>query len=144
LRAFLGEIQDFVGQQAGRPGLATEVAALGEAASAIQRAVGALLELFVGGQLDQVTMVANAFLEMMAEVTLAHLLLEAAVAAEARSRPEQGERRQEDLDFYRGKIMAAKYFVNYVLPGVHLKLGTILAGDRSALDIPDRGFSTAH
>jgi alkylation response protein AidB-like acyl-CoA dehydrogenase len=140
LRAFLREIQDFVGQQAGRPGLVAEVAALGEAASAIQRAVGALLEFFVGGKLDQVTMIANAFLEMMAEVTLAHLLLEAAVAAEAPGRPQS----QEDLDFYRGKVMAAKYFVNYVLPGVHMKLGTILGGDRSALDIPDQGFSTAH
>jgi alkylation response protein AidB-like acyl-CoA dehydrogenase len=144
LRAFVGEIESFVRTHADRPGLASEVAALGEAAAAVQRAVGRLLELFMAGKLDQVTMVANAFLEMMAEVTLTHLLLGAAVRAEGLLRRcEEDEQSQADVDFYRGKVMAAKYFVNYVLPGVHAKLATVLGDDRSALDIPDRGFSTA-
>jgi hypothetical protein len=33
--------------------------------------------------------------------------------------------------------------VNFVLPTVHAKVGSIVSGDRSALDIPDGGFSTA-
>jgi hypothetical protein len=33
--------------------------------------------------------------------------------------------------------------VNFVLPGVQAKAVAIAAADRSALDVPDRGFSTA-
>lgn len=39
--------------------------------------------------------------------------------------------------------MAAKYFANFVLPGVHAKLRAIQSADRSVLDVPDGGFSTA-
>jgi alkylation response protein AidB-like acyl-CoA dehydrogenase len=140
--AFLGEITGFVETHTAQPGLSAEVRALGEAATALQRAAGALLELFMGGKLDQVTLVANAFLEMLAEVAVGHLLLEAAVVAEARLSEEDDEQSEAESDFYRGKVMAAKYFVNFVLPGVHAKLGAIIAGDRSALDIPDGGFAT--
>jgi hypothetical protein len=51
---------------------------------------------------------------------------------------------QEDYDFYSGKVMAAKHFVSYVLPGVHAKIGAMIAGDRSALDMSDGAFSTAY
>jgi hypothetical protein len=118
------------------------VRALGEAAGAVQRAAGALLEFFMGGKLDQVTLVASAFLEMMAEVAVAHCLLDAAVVAAARQRDADDEH-GEEADFYRGKVLAAKHFVNYVLPGVGTKLGAILGGDRSALDMPDGGFAPA-
>jgi len=40
--------------------------------------------------------------------------------------------------------MAAKYYVNYVLPGVHSKVGAIIGGDRSPLDVPDAGFPLAY
>ncbi len=143
LAAFLNEIGAFVAEHGARPGIGEEVKALGEAAAAFQRAAGALLEFFMGGKLDQVTMVANAFLEIMAEVTVAHLLLEAAVVAGAGHRGAEDEHGQEEFDFYRGKVMAAKYFVNYVLPGVHTKVRAIAGGDRSALDIPDGGFASA-
>jgi len=142
LAAFVGEIGGFVAEHGARPGIGEEVRALGEAATALQRAAAALLEFFMGGKVDQVTLVANAFLEIMAEVAVAHLLLEAAVVASAAHRGPDDEPGSDDLDFHRGKIMAAKYFANYVLPGVHMKLQTILGGDRSALDIPDAGFAS--
>jgi alkylation response protein AidB-like acyl-CoA dehydrogenase len=141
--AFLDEITGFVATHTAQPGLSAEIRALGEAAAGLQRAAGALLELFMGGKLDQVTLVANAFLEMMAEVAIGHLLLEAAVVAEGKLSEEDDEQNEEASDFYRGKVMAAKHFVNFVLPGVPAKLGAILAGDRSALDIPDGGFAKA-
>ena len=97
----------------------------------------------MGGKIDQVTLVANAFLEALAEVAVAHLLLEAAVVAEARLRRDEDELAHDDVEFYRGKVMAAKYFVNYVLPQMHARVSAIVAGDRSALDIPDGGFASA-
>jgi alkylation response protein AidB-like acyl-CoA dehydrogenase len=139
-QALLREIAGFVAAHAARPGLAAEVGALGEAAATLQRAAGALLEFFVAGKLDQVTLAASPFLEILAEVTLAHLLLEAAVVAElARGRLDDDQ--PERGDFYRGKVAAAKYFVNFALPGAQAKLSAILGGDRSPLDIPDAGFS---
>jgi len=143
LASFLSEIGEFVERHRARPGLAAEVGALGEAAGALQRAGGALIEFFTSGRLEQVTLVASPFLEVMAEVTLAHLLLDAAVVAEAGRAAAEEEHHQEEVDFYRGKVMAAKFFVNFVLPGVHAKLAAIVGADRSALDIPDAGFSTA-
>ena len=143
LTAFLGEIGGFVAEHGARPGLAAEVKALGEATAALQRAAGALLEFFMGGKLDQVTMVPNAFLEIVAEVTIAHLLLDAAVVAGAGHGAADDEHGQEEFDFARGKVMAAKHFVNYVLPGVHTKVSAIVGGDRSALDMPDGGFAAA-
>jgi len=92
-----------------------------------------------------VTLVANAFLEVMADVTIAHLLLEAALVAETkRAANDDGAGQGEDDDFYTGKVLTAKYYVNFVLPLVHAKVGAILTGDRSALDMPDAGFSAAH
>ena len=49
----------------------------------------------------------------------------------------------EETSFLQGKVMSAKYFVNFVLPGVHAKLTAIQSADRSPLDIPDAGFSNA-
>jgi hypothetical protein len=72
----------------------------------------------------------------------AHLLLEAAVIADEKRRAIDEEQSEED-DFYEGKVAAAKFFVNFILPGVQAKMAVIVGGDRSALDMPDRGFSTA-
>jgi alkylation response protein AidB-like acyl-CoA dehydrogenase len=143
LADFLKEIGEFVTQHAGRSGLAAEVAALGEASSALQRAAGALLEFFMGGKVDQVTLVANAFLETLAEVAVSHLLLDAAVVAEGRLRRDEDELSADDVAFYRGKVMAAKHYVNYVLSNVHARVAAMVGGDRSALDIPDAGFAGA-
>ncbi len=140
--AFLAEIERFVREYERQPGIGGEVRALGESVEALKRGAGALLEYFMGGKIDQVTLCANAFLETMAEVTIAHLLLEAAVIAESK-RGAIDDDQSEDDDFYEGKVAAAKFFVNFIMPGVHAKATVITGADRSALDVPDRGFSTA-
>jgi hypothetical protein len=80
----------------------------------------------------------------MADVTIARLLLEAAIVADEKRSSDEDEPNQTDIDFYSGKVMAAKHYVNFVLPAVHSKVGAIVTGDRSALDMPDGGFSTAY
>jgi uncharacterized membrane protein (DUF4010 family) len=140
---FLKEIGGFVAERATRPGLANEVGALGDAASELHRAAGALMDFFMAGKLDQVTLVASPFLESVAEVAVAHLLLEAAVVAEERLRRDEDELSHADVDFYRGKVLAAKYLAAYVLPQTHARVKAIVAGDRSPLDIPDGGFASA-
>jgi alkylation response protein AidB-like acyl-CoA dehydrogenase len=139
---FLKEIGGFVAERTTRPGLAVEVGALGDAASELHRAAGALMEFFMGGKLDQVTLVASPFLESLAEVAVGHLLLEAAVVAEGRLRRDEDDMSHADVEFYRGKVLAAKYFASYVLPQTHARVKAIVGGDRSPLDIPDGGFAS--
>jgi len=143
-KAFLTDISEFVSAHVSQAGIGAEVRALGTAADTLQRSAGALMEFFMGGKIDQVTLVANTFLEVMAEVTIAYLLLEAASIAEERRRTNEDDQSPEEYNFYSGKVMAAKHFVNYVLPAVHCKVAAILSGDRSAIDVPDGGFSTAY
>ena len=140
---FLKEIAGFVAEHSARPGLAGELKALGEAAGALQRGAGSLMEFFVSGKIDQVTLVASPFLEALAEVAVAHLLLEAAVLAETRLGRDEKTLSSEDVEFYRGKILAARYFVSYVLPQMHARVSAIVTGDRSPLDMPDGGFASA-
>jgi hypothetical protein len=140
---FLKEVGAFVAEHAERPALGAAMTALGEAAGALQRGAGALMEFFMGGKIDQVTLVASPFLEALAEVAVAHLLLEAAVLADTRLGRDDKTLAPEDVDFYRGKILAARYFVSYVLPQMHARVSAIVAGDRSPLDIPDGGFASA-
>jgi alkylation response protein AidB-like acyl-CoA dehydrogenase len=140
--AFMSEIERFVREYERQPGIGGEVHALGEALEALKRAAGALMDYFMAGKIDQVTLYANAFLETMAEVTIAHLLLEAAVIAESKRSAIEDDQSEED-DFYEGKVAAAKFFVNFILPGVHAKTALITNADRSALDVPNRGFSSA-
>ena len=139
---FLKEVGGFVAEHAARPGLAGELKALGEAAGALQRGAGALMEFFMGGKIDQVTLVASPFLEALAEVAVAHLLLDAAVLADTRLGRDDKTLAAEDVEFYRGKVLAARYFVSYVLPQMHARVSAIVAGDRSPLDIPDGGFAS--
>jgi hypothetical protein len=138
---FLADVGGFVAGHATRPGLGGEVGALGEAAAALQRAAGALMEFFMAGKLDQVTLVATPFLEVLADVAVARELLEAAALAEAHLRREEDDLTHEDVEFYRGKVLAAKYFASAVLPHTHARVDAIVAGDRSPLDMPDGGFA---
>jgi hypothetical protein len=120
-----------------------ELGALGEAAGTLQRGAGALMGFFMGGKLDQVTLVASPFLESLSEVAVAHVLLEAAVVAEGRLRREGDDLAHEDVEFYRGKVLAAKYFASYMLPQTQARVNAIIAGDRSPLDMPDGGFASS-
>jgi hypothetical protein len=86
----------------------------------------------MSGKIDQVTLVANPFLEVMADVTIAHLLLGAAIVADEQRSRDDDEPNQTEIDFYSGKVMAAKHFVNFILPTVHAKVG---ASNRKRMNV---------
>ncbi len=142
LNNYVGDLGGFVEAHSADPALGKEVQALGAAAQALQEAGNATVEYMMTSKLDQFTLCATPFLEAMAEITVANLLLEAGVLAEQKRTQDEGQS-QEEFDFYAGKVMSAKFFVNFVLPGAVAKCKAIQSGDRSALDIPDAGFSTA-
>ncbi|MFQ5478143.1 MAG: acyl-CoA dehydrogenase [Candidatus Binatia bacterium] len=142
LSDYSGGLTNFVQSNSTDPAVGSEVRALGKAAQALQEAGTSIVGYMMEGKLDQLTLCASPFLEAMAHVTVSHLLLEAALVAEE-ARTQDEEQSQEEFDFYAGKVMSAKFYVNFVLPQAEALCRTIGSGDRSALDIPDRGFSTA-
>lgn len=142
LADFIGDLGGFVQRYSDDSAVGPEVRLLGEASEALQKAGGDLMQYMMSSQLDQLTLCCSPFLEAMAEVTVGHLLLEAAVIAEE-ERTQDESQTQEEFDFYAGKVMCGKYYANFVLPGVMAKCRAIASNDRSALDIPDAGFCTA-
>lgn len=142
LADYLGDITGFVERWRDDPAVGPEVRMLAEASKALQDAGGAIMQFMMTSKLDQLTLCCTPFLEAMADVTVGHLLLEAAVIAEE-ERTQDERQTQEEFDFYAGKVMSGKFYANFVLPGVMARCRAIASGDRSALDIPDAGFSTA-
>jgi alkylation response protein AidB-like acyl-CoA dehydrogenase len=137
---FLGEVSKFIETHASHPKLAASIAELQKAQASVGQVLGKLMEWGQAGDMALPQLAANRILEMMAEITVAWLLLEGAAIAHdkllniAQSHP--------DHAFYTGKIHSAVYYALNVLPGARHKAEIIGAGDRSPLEIPDEAFAT--
>ena len=137
-RTFLGEITEFVGKHAAHPTLGADIGALGKAAEALGGSAMQLLMWFQSGKMPLVPMHSVGFLEMMSETTVAWLLLQQAVIADAAAAKVAGD--HPDKMFYAGKIHAARHYTRHVLPNVHTRASILKSEDASALDMPDEAF----
>jgi alkylation response protein AidB-like acyl-CoA dehydrogenase len=140
LQAFLADVGKFVAQGSEHPVLGPACKRLGAAQQAIMGGAMMLLGWFQTGQLERVPLMANRFLEMMAETAVAWLLLEG--AAIAHGRLAQLSPDQPDHAFYTGKVSAALYYARNVLPGVEDKARLLAEADTSPLEIPDAAFAS--
>ena len=77
---------------------------------------------------------------MMSELSVAWLLLEAAVIADEKLKGTAAE--HPDHAFYTGKLSSALYFARNVLPGVLHKAELMGEEDKSAVEIPLASFAT--
>ena len=139
VQAFAKDVGEFVAANKEHPKLKDSIAVLAQAMEAMTSTGGKFMQWFGGGKLEMVPTVANRFLEMMSETTIGWLLLEQAVIAEAAAAklaPDHHERA-----FYAGKLYAAQYFANNVLPGVAAKAQLIAREDRSVIEIPVEAFA---
>jgi len=140
MKKFLTDIGGFMAAHAEHPALGQSVALLRKAHEAVGASTMRLAKWAQAGKLELVALNANRFLEMMSEMTVGWLLLEAAVIAhDAIGARQPGD---TDLAFYQGKVAAAVYFARNVLPGAASKAEIMAAGDDAALTIPDGGFAT--
>ena len=140
LQAFLADVATFVQEHGADPTLGSAVKHLALAQEALGGSAMRLLTWFQTGQLGMVPLHANRFLEMMAETTVAWLLLDgAAVALEKKKGVAAGH---PDAAFYDGKVAAALYYARNVLPGVELKARLMADEDKSPLEITDASFAT--
>jgi hypothetical protein len=140
-RAFLADIGKFVAGNAQHPLLGGDVQGLGKAAEVLG---GAAMQMFGWSQNPQkvalVPLAANRFLEMMAEVSVGWMLLEAGVIGAA-----AGEKLADghpDKAFYTGKVAAARFYARHVMPGAIAKAKLLQAEDLSPMEIPDEAFAT--
>jgi alkylation response protein AidB-like acyl-CoA dehydrogenase len=140
LQAYLGDIQKFVAAHSSDPVLGAAVKKLGSAQEAVAGTAMRMLMWFQSGQLALVPLSANRFCDMMSELTVAWLLLEAAVVAEAAKA--KTDANHPDHAFYTGKTAAALYYARNVLPGVEHKAQMLADEDKSPLEIPDAAFAT--
>lgn len=140
LFAFMADLGSFAEEHRDDPVLGEAVRTLSQAQQAVGVTAKAYLEWGQSGKFELVPATANRFLEMMSELTVGWLLLDAAaIGAKASAGLPAGH---PDLAFYAGKTASALYYARNVLAGVPHKAQLIASEDRSALDIAAEAFAT--
>ena len=140
LQAYIGDVAKFVATHSSHPTLGAAVKKLGAAQEAVAGTAMRLLMWFQAGNLTLVPLSANRFCEMMSELTVGWLLLDAArIAEEARAKLDA---KDPDYAFYTGKISSGLYYARNILPGVEQKAALLAEEDKSPLEIPDASFAT--
>jgi len=140
IQTFLGDIGKFVAANSGHAKLGAAAKRLGAAQEALGASTMKLLTWFQTGNMTLVPLYANRFLEMMSETSVAWMLLEGAVIADAKLATLPAT--EPDHAFYSGKVAAALYFARTVLPGVEHKAAAMGDEDRSPIDLAEAGFAT--
>lgn len=139
-RVFLGDIQKFIDAHKQHPELEESVELLQKAHQAVGATVMQFLGWAQGGQVERIPLHSETFLEMMSELAVGWLLLDAATIAARKERelPES----HPDRAFYAGKRFAARHYARAVLSTVPTKARIIAAADDSPNLIPDAAFAT--
>ncbi|MDH4121612.1 MAG: acyl-CoA dehydrogenase [Deltaproteobacteria bacterium] len=119
----------------------TEAGLLTRAVESYKKVVGDYMAFFTQDKMELIPLTGTRFLNLMAKIAIANLLLQGARLAEEKLAKTDPESR--DGMFYRGKIASARFFTRNILPQAVAEAEIISSGDPTALDIPDGGFSTA-
>jgi hypothetical protein len=98
------------------------------------------LAWFQGGEMVKVPLTSTRFLQIMSELTVGWLLLEA--AAISLEKQKVLDRAHPDVAFYEGKKHAAIYWAHNVLAGIPALAEIIRAADQSPVAIPSASFAT--
>ena len=140
MQAFSADVGKFVAEHKEHPTLGPSVKKLGEAQNAVTKTAMQLLMWFQTGNVGIVPLVSTRFQEMMSELCVGWLLLQAAVVAEKKIAGVSAD--HPDHAFYTGKRHAAVYYAQNVLPAVLEKAAILSAEDKSALEIPLDAFAS--
>jgi 3-(methylthio)propanoyl-CoA dehydrogenase len=137
-QAFMSDVAGFVEAHRGHAELGADVQRLGEAQEAVMTTAMNLLAWSQSGRTALIPLAANRFLEMMSQLAVGWLLLDAGlISAKALAqKPAESER-----SFYEGKTAAAKWFARNVLPTVEHHAKVLGLEDLSAMEISDQSFA---
>jgi len=134
--ALLESYRTTLAEAAGVPQLAEEAHALAEAIGAIEQATAALLAIRAGGELNRALANATVYLDAFGHVVLGWIWLRQALVAQRALATAVGD----DVDFYRGKLAACRYFYRYELPKVSERCALLARGDDTCLAMNERWF----
>lgn len=143
LRSFLSDVARFVEAQRAHPELGAEVLALGAGAEALGGAVRRIASWSQGADLGKVLLNANRFLEMISQVAVGWLLLDAAAISHSaleKLKKAGAEAGDPEVSFYSGKMHAARYYARNVVTRVPLAAELMGQGEGSPLEIPEAAF----
>ncbi|PKN70283.1 MAG: acyl-CoA dehydrogenase [Deltaproteobacteria bacterium HGW-Deltaproteobacteria-12] len=140
-RAFQGwvdEVTEFIASTGqANDTLKEEMALLSEALQAVLGVVAKYDAYKKEGRIDLVPLTATRFLDCVAEVAVAHLLLEQAVIAQRKLASPANE---GDKSFYEGKLETVRYYVKNFLPQVFGRVRIISLEDTSAVLIKEESL----
>ncbi|MCC6335080.1 MAG: acyl-CoA dehydrogenase [Myxococcales bacterium] len=138
--AFIGDINGFVEANKSHPVLGKDVERLSGAAEAFMQVAMGLMGWAQGGKVELVPLNGNRVLTMMSQLSVAWLLLDAGVKAEAAlSKLPAGH---ADRAFYEGKRYSAQWFARNVLPNVEHLAKLAMIEDASPVEISDAAFAS--
>ncbi|MEM1349515.1 MAG: acyl-CoA dehydrogenase, partial [Myxococcota bacterium] len=137
LRLLMGEVHKALAKGRGHERLASDVAALESAVERAGATTTALGAVALGGDIEGYLANASLYLEVLGHVVVGWLWLEQGIVA---ARALSGALSERDEHFYRGKLSACRYFMNYELPRVHWKGELLARVDRTTLEMDARWF----
>lgn len=137
-QAWLDEITSFIDKNGTGGDFDSEMALLKEAINAYNQIRLAIRDYAMGGKIQFMPLFATRILHATAKLYCSYVILDQALVAQNKIK-ELGEDHY-DYPFYRGKVEAARYYVNNVLPDVMTLAEVIKKGDASVLDIPEDAF----
>ena len=95
--------------------------------------------LYAAGDMNKTLANASAYLEALGHTVVAWIWLQQAMLA-ARALEGEPAASSADLDFYRGKLQACRYFYHWELPKVQQQLDLLESIDTTTLDMQDAWF----
>jgi hypothetical protein len=145
---FLMRMNGFINEHKEHPALGPWVAKLEAARDELTQVVMRFQQAGMEGDMYYPVLHATPFMDMFGTVVMAYLLLDMGVKAEAglaRLQAEKGARTEEqkvklvadhpDARYYDGKLHSARFFADTFLPHVQAVMHTILAANKSPLEI---------
>ena len=150
----IGLIQQGIAKAKEDPDFAEPAATLEQANNALVDLVMFFAKAAKGGDFMAPLYNAGKFLELFGDVLVGHFLLDAALLAGKKLNAmyeEKGlftiggrkglQREDQEAAFYAGRIASAKFFINDSVTTVNARCEAIKAGDKSAIELVDLGWT---
>ncbi|ADK84920.1 acyl-CoA dehydrogenase domain protein [Desulfarculus baarsii DSM 2075] len=135
---FLKEIFDYTAAYKEDPDFAKEFKMLFKAAQATGDISMKYMTYFKEGKIQLIPLSSTRFLDCLAEVTMAYLMLQQGLIA--RDKLAEAKEGSANHAYYTGKVASVKYFCNNFLPNIFARHTAISQEDTSAIDIPEASF----
>ena len=132
---WIAEVMGFIQKNSADQTFGPEIAILKEALQTIIELAANYGRYFKEGKLNLVPFTSTRFLDSMAEVAIAYLLLDQGLIAQGRL--DKGGIDEADKIFYSGKIETVRYYCRNFLPQVFGRARIIRMEDTSAINIPE-------